>query len=174
MVGRGTERGRGRRDPVARGPARVRRTRPTTTTPAREPQSQPKPRHTRKGILGLATTRRAAVVATVVCALALSIAVPLRNYLSQRSEIEVYEQRHAELVSQVAELNARKERLSDPEQIRAQARERLRYVMPGETPYMVELPSDPATAPGAGQPGHPIPQQAWYEGLWDSVTGAGR
>ncbi|WP_253831380.1 FtsB family cell division protein [Actinokineospora globicatena] len=152
----------------------MRRTRPTTATPAREQPSPAKPRRTRKGILGLATTRRAAVVATVVCALALSVAVPLRNYLSQRSDIEVLEQRHAELEAQVAELNARKERLSDPEQIRAQARERLRYVMPGETPYMVELPSDPVTAPGAGQHGRPIPQQAWYEGLWDSVTGARR
>lgn len=169
MVGRGTERGRGRRDPVARRPARVRRTRPTTAAPAGEQQSPA--RRKRKGILGLSTTRRAAVVATVVCALALSVAVPLRNYLSQRSEIEVTEQRQQELRAEVDELTRRKERLSDPEQIRAQARERLRYVMPGETPYMVELPSDPAGAQSAGEQGKPVPQQSWYENLWDSVTG---
>ncbi|WP_026422785.1 FtsB family cell division protein [Actinokineospora inagensis] len=172
MVGRGTERGgRGRRESTARRPARVRRTRPATAQQSTQPQPR---RKKRGGVLGLATTRRAAVLATVVCALALSVAVPLRNYLSQRSDIQVYEQRQAELRQQVDELNRRKERLSDPEQVRAQARERLRYVMPGETPYMVELPANPSTGAGAANPGQPIPQQAWYEGLWDTVTGTHR
>ncbi|WP_245931060.1 septum formation initiator family protein [Actinokineospora auranticolor] len=128
----------------------------------------------RGGVLGLATTRRAAVVATVVCALALSVAVPLRNYLSQRSEVEVVEQKQAELRRQYDELVKRKERLADPEQVRAQARERLKYVMPGETPYLVELPPGAAGTEDEHATTQPVPQQSWYENLWDSVTGAGR
>ena len=53
---------------------------------------------------GLSTTRRAAVFAIVVCALALSVAVPLRTYLGQRDDVELQEQRQAELRSQVEAL----------------------------------------------------------------------
>ncbi|MFD8495985.1 septum formation initiator family protein [Amycolatopsis sp. NPDC059657] len=122
-------------------------------------------------VLGMSNTRRAAVVAIVVCALAFTIAVPLRTYLSQRSEIAVQEKRRADLLKDVADLQARKAELSDPAQIEAEARRRLRYVMPGETPYMVQLPEDkapdaaPAPAPDAG------PQGSWYERLWSQVGG---
>ncbi|MDQ3578459.1 MAG: septum formation initiator family protein [Actinomycetota bacterium] len=121
--------------------------------------------------LGLSTTRRAAVIATVVGALALSVAVPLRTYVSQRSEVVVQEQRQAELRGQVDDLERRKAQLADPEHTKAEARRRLRYVMPGETPFMVELPAD-VGGPGANRaPTHPIPQQAWYQALWSSVAG---
>ncbi|GGS14364.1 MULTISPECIES: FtsB family cell division protein [Actinokineospora] len=116
---------------------------------------------------GVTTTRRAAILATVVCALALSVAVPLRTYLSQRSEVEIQEQRQAELRAQVDQLERRRAELADPEQIKAEARARLRFVMPGETPYMVELPSE-------GQPDQertPLPDQAWYQELWESMAG---
>ncbi|WP_018683273.1 FtsB family cell division protein [Actinokineospora enzanensis] len=177
MVGRGTERGgrAAKRATVARRPERTRRTRPTTAQARSESRpGQQKKSRKRGGVLGLATTRRAAVVATVVCALALSVAVPLRNYLSQRTDLEAMEHRQAELHKQVDDLTRRKEQLADPEQIRVQARERLRYVMPGETPYMVELP--PTANQGAGDQAttQPIPQQAWYQSLWDSVTGERR
>src|SRR5690349_4101366 len=103
---------------------------------------RPAPRRSRftRGFIGQSTTRRAAVLATVVGALALSIAVPLRTYLSQRDEVAVQERRQAELHAQVQQLQERKAQLQDPAQIQAEARRRLRYVMPGETPYMVQLP----------------------------------
>ncbi|WP_054054508.1 septum formation initiator family protein [Alloactinosynnema sp. L-07] len=176
MAGRGTERG-GRRGgtSAARRPGSVRRTRPAAAAPAREHTvRQPAKRRVRGGPLGLSTTRRAAILATVVCALALSVAVPLRTYLSQRSDVEIQQRRQAELRAQVEQLEQRKAQLADPAQVQAEARKRLRYVMPGETPYMVELPAD-AGGPGAGQqPSKPISQQAWYQALWDSVHGAGR
>jgi cell division protein FtsB len=176
MAGRGGDRG-GRRGgtSAARRPESVRRSRPAAATPAKEvPKRQPVTRRARLGPLGLSTTRRAAVLATVVCALALSVAVPLRTYLSQRSDVQIQERRQAELRAEVEELERRKAQLADPAQIQAEAKRRLRYVMPGETPYMVELPAE-AGGPGAGQqPTHPISQQAWYQALWDSVHGAGQ
>ena len=45
------------------------------------------------GLLGLSSTRRAAILAVVVCALALSVAVPLRNYVAQRQELAAVTQR---------------------------------------------------------------------------------
>jgi cell division protein FtsB len=121
-------------------------------------------------LFGIATTRRAAVVATVVCALALSIAVPLRTYLSQRDEVGVQERRQAELRAQVQQLEERKAQLADPAQIQAEARRRLRYVMPGETPYMVQLPGDTGVQPGQQPTQTPQPQQPWFQSLWDSIT----
>nr|WP_042192350.1 septum formation initiator family protein [Kibdelosporangium sp. MJ126-NF4] len=119
--------------------------------------------------MGQATTRRAAVLATVVCALALSIAVPLRTYLSQRDDVATQERRQAQLRAQVQELEARKAQLSDPAQIQAEARKRLRYVMPGETPYMVQLPGDAGAQSGQQPVAPPGPQQPWFQSLWDSI-----
>ncbi len=123
-------------------------------------------------VLGMSTTRRAAVVAIVVCALAFTVAVPLRTYLSQRSEVRDQEAQLAQLQQEVAQLRDRKAQLSDPAQIEAEARRRLRYVKPGETPWMVQLPEDQPGSPTAAQAGQqPAPQAPWYENLWAQVSG---
>jgi cell division protein FtsB len=122
-------------------------------------------------VLGMSTTRRAAVVAIVVCALAFTIAVPLRTYLSQRTEIRQQQAQQALLQQTVAQLQGRKAELSDPAQIEAEARRRLRYVKPGETPYIVQLPEDkaPDAVPQPGQ--QQIPDGSWYDNLWNQVSG---
>ncbi|WP_167166824.1 FtsB family cell division protein [Saccharomonospora amisosensis] len=119
-------------------------------------------------VLGLSTTRRAAVVAIVVCALAFTIAVPLRTYLSQRADVAEQEQRQAELRGQVAQLEQRHAELSDPAQVEAEARRRLGYVMPGETPYMVQLPEDDRGERPQQDEAAP-PRDSWYQNLWNSV-----
>lgn len=122
----------------------------------------------------MSTTRRAAVVAIVVCALALTIAVPLRTYLSQRAEVAEQEARQEQLQQRVERLEKRKAELSDPAQVEAEAKRRLRYVMPGETPYIVQLPEDTKAEPEpAQQEGSPKRHGAWYEQLWDGVTEGG-
>ncbi|WP_253856206.1 FtsB family cell division protein [Prauserella alba] len=122
-------------------------------------------------VLGMSTTRRAAVVAIVVCALAFTIAVPLRTYLSQRAEVAEQEARQEQLQQQVERLEQRKAELSDPAQVEAEARRRLRYVMPGETPYIVQLPEDAAAEPEPARgDDSPARHGAWYEQLWDGVT----
>ncbi|KZB87543.1 septation ring formation regulator EzrA [Amycolatopsis regifaucium] len=121
-------------------------------------------------MLGMSTTRRAAVVAIVVCALAFTIAVPLRTYLSQKSEVSEQQQLQSELQRSVAQLEGRKAELSDPAQIEAEARKRFGFVKPGETPYIVQLPED--KAPEQGEQGQqPVPAGSWYEKLWDQVAG---
>lgn len=128
------------------------------------------PRGTQAGPLGLATTRRAAMVAVVVCALALSVAVPLRTYLAQRDEVHIQEQRKAQLRAQVEELERRKALLNDPAQLEAEARTRLRYVRPGETPYIVEFPHNRADEQTGGPARRPAPPQSWYEVLWEQAS----
>ncbi|GAA3577290.1 hypothetical protein GCM10022222_72510 [Amycolatopsis ultiminotia] len=122
-------------------------------------------------VLGMSTTRRAAVVAIVVCALAFTVAVPLRTYLSQRSEVREQEAQQAQLQQEVAQLQDRKNQLGDPAQIEAEARRRLRYVKPGETPYIVQLPEDQPAAPPQQTGPQEVPEGSWYENLWNQVSG---
>jgi cell division protein FtsB len=117
------------------------------------------------GLLGLSSTRRAAVLALVVCALALTVVVPLRNYVAQRQELDAVTAQQRDLTAEVDELTRERARLADPEEVSAEARSRLGYVRPGEVPYVVQFPStgddaarDPATD---GLP--------WYRQLWREV-----
>jgi cell division protein FtsB len=104
----------------------------------------------------------------VVCALALSVAVPLRTYLSQQAEIQAAESHRADLSREREELERRGQRLSDPAQIEASSRERLQYVRPGEIPFIVQLPEIPAeTVPQEQQR---APARPWYERLWTSIA----
>lgn len=121
--------------------------------------------------LGLSTTRRAAVVAIVVCALAFTLAVPLRTYLAQQAAVAEQHELRIALQDRVAELERRKAELEDPAQIEAEARRRLRYVMPGETPYIVQLPEDSARGREEGADGGTDGFGAWYERLWANVGG---
>lgn len=119
--------------------------------------------------VGVTSTRRAAILAVVVVALGMSLAVPLQNYLGQRADIAEARERREVLADQVAELQRRRELLRNPHHIEAQARERLRYVYPGDTPYVVQLPSTSTAAPEQAAE----PREPWYTRLWRSVAGDG-
>jgi cell division protein FtsB len=179
MAGREADRSRRRGDGrgARRRPESARRTRPADSRPSRPvtADADRDPARSRAvraaAAMGLSTTRRAAVLAIVVCALALSVAVPLRTYLSQRDEVRIQEQRQADLRAQVEALEKRKAQLEDPAQVEAEARRRLRYVMPGETPYMVELPDESQAQGGADGSRKPELDASWYLTLWNAVSG---
>ncbi|MGH3948355.1 MAG: FtsB family cell division protein [Pseudonocardiaceae bacterium] len=121
--------------------------------------------------LGLSTTRRAAVAAIVVCALAFTLAVPLRTYLAQQAAVAEQEALRGQLTDRVTKLEQQKAELADPAQVEAEARRRLRYVMPGETPYIVQLPEDSADAQELAAAERAERSGAWYERLWSNVAG---
>jgi cell division protein FtsB len=117
--------------------------------------------------VGITSGRRAALLAAVICVLMLSVTVPLRNYLGQRAELAaVYEQQHI-LADKIAELERRRVLLADPKNIEIQARERLRYVRPGEAPYLVQLPPGGIVAATGSVR---CPTQPWYGQLWRSIN----
>lgn len=115
--------------------------------------------------LGLSSTRRAAILALVVCAVALTVVVPLRNFVAQRQELAAVEERQQVLAADVARLAEEKQRLADPAATEADARTRLGYALPGQVPYVVQLPAAPAVAPDAPGSGAP-----WYRVLWREVS----
>ncbi|MFE3444403.1 septum formation initiator family protein [Nocardia sp. NPDC059180] len=119
-------------------------------------------------ILGL-STGKAVILAMVVCALALTLAVPMRTYFSQRAEAAQLAQERRQLEADLAFLRDRRAQQLDPAYIRSEAKDRLRLVPPGETPYIVQVPGIEAPArPGPTTPSkEPDP---WYTGLWRSVS----
>lgn len=122
--------------------------------------------------VGITSPRRAVLLAVVICVLALSLAVPFRNYVGQRGQLaDVHEQQRI-LADKVAELQRRRDLLADPQQVEAQARERLRYVRPGEAPYVVQLPPGQTVAdpPGTSVAVLPPPRPLWYAELWKSIN----
>ncbi|ANY06074.1 FtsB family cell division protein [Pseudonocardia sp. HH130630-07] len=123
------------------------------------------------GLLGLSSTKRAAILAIVFCALALTVAVPLHNFVSQRQELAAVSEQQQVLEADVARMSADRTRLSDPAEVQAQARTRLGMVAPGEIPYVVQFPQAPAPEV---QDGQAVPGVPWFHTLWDDVSGEQR
>ena len=122
-------------------------------------------------------TTRAAVLGLVVCGLLVSAALPLREFLAQRSTIAELEQSQAEARKRVALLQEQKERLEDPAYVAALARDRLHFVRPGETAYVVIAPSAPPAEPRDAQRAASAPagpEAPWYSQVWGSVRSADR
>ncbi|GAA1261209.1 septum formation initiator family protein [Saccharothrix xinjiangensis] len=164
--GAGSARGADRRSAAHEG-------RSTARPQPRRPQSRARTRAGAGtgGAFGMSGTRRAALLAMVVCALALSIAVPLRTYLAQREELREVNASHETLRAEVGRLEERKRELADPAHLEAEARRRLHYVRPGETPYVVQLPGDAERELEERRPAtQPAEDKAWYEQLWDSAA----
>lgn len=122
-------------------------------------------------------TGRAAILVLVLAVLTVSYASSLRAYLQQRSHIEDLKSQIAERQASINALEREKRRWEDPAYVRAQARERFGYLLPGETGFEV-----------IGPDGRPLEPQAtlsdvedvikemptpWWTSAWDSMELAG-
>ena len=114
-------------------------------------------------------TGRAAVLAVVICAIALSLAYPVREYIAQRRQIDQLQAQRLQMVAQLRTLERQQQRLNDPAYIEQLARDKLHFCMPGETCYVIIGGSGHGAAQAA--PGSATP---WYERLWHSVQQADR
>jgi cell division protein FtsB len=120
-------------------------------------------------------TGRAAVLALVICLLAISLAYPLREYLAQRGDIGGIRAQVAQQEKSVADLRSEQKRWQDPAYVERQARERLHFVMPGETSYVVLEPDEAPVPDGvvASAP-RPVKRSPWFTDLWRTVEVAGK
>lgn len=112
-------------------------------------------------------TSRAAILALVVCVIALSLAYPLREYIMQRSQIAQLQDERARMEESVRDLEERQEELSQDEYVEREARDRLHYQYPDETAYIVVRPDAAAEAEAETEPDEP-----WFATLWRSVEEA--
>ena len=106
-----------------------------------------------------------------------SAALPLREYLTQRGQIAKARAQQTQQEARVAALERQLRQLQDPAYVKAQARTRLHFVLPGETAYVVltpsatPIPAGRAALTGATATG---PEAPWYSQVWGSVKAADR
>jgi cell division protein FtsB len=122
-------------------------------------------------------TGRAAILVLVVAVLAVSYASSMRAYLDQRSEINALKAKIDERSATIDDLEREKRRWSDPAYVRQQARERLKFVMPGERAFVVldenGEPLDNQSELSDPEDLNEDPPEAWWRQAWESVELAG-
>ena len=113
----------------------------------------------------------------VLAVLTVSYASSLRAYLQQRSHINELKTSIAQHEANIDALETEKARWDDPAYVRAQARARLGYVMPGEKTYLVLDENGQPLEPQAElqDPTTVIRSTAtpWWDDAWASVELAG-
>jgi cell division protein FtsL len=112
-------------------------------------------------------TGRAAVLAVVICAIALSLAYPVREYIAQRQQIDQLLAQRQATSAQVQALQQEAAELGQPSYIEQRAEDELHMCFPNEQCYEVIAGSLPA----ASLPGKPA-ADPWYAKLWQSVQRA--
>ena len=115
------------------------------------------------------------VLAGVAVVLAVLITPYLRAWLQQRSELTELRGQIAQAERDVSTLQAERLRWEDPAYVRSQARQRLNFVMPGETGYVLTGDIAAASKPVAESEddADPAAGDVWYGKLWQSVQVAG-
>ncbi|HEY1617112.1 MAG TPA: septum formation initiator family protein [Streptosporangiaceae bacterium] len=113
-------------------------------------------------------TSRAAVLVVVVCAIALSLAYPVREYIAQLRQIDQLRAEQSQLAARLKQLRAEHRDLSSKAYVEQQARDRLHMCLPTQTCYVIisgttHRPKSAATH---------LVVTPWYERLWTSVRQA--
>ncbi|MET7702326.1 MULTISPECIES: FtsB family cell division protein [unclassified Streptomyces] len=129
-------------------------------TAARVYRSQTKRQARRSRLTG-----RAALLALVLCTLIVALAYPIRQYVSQRAEIADQQREQQQARQRVEQLRDLKARWQDDAYAEQQIRQRLHYVMPGETGYIVIDPD--AAKQSRAEKG--AADRPWYSNVWDGV-----
>jgi cell division protein FtsB len=123
-------------------------------------------------------TARAIALSVVLLILTISYATSLRIYFSQAHEISATKAEIAERQQRILQLQGELARWDDEGYVRSQARERLGWVVPGETGFTVvdaegrplgggaEIKAESASDEPA--------QDSWWSKLWGSVEAADR
>ena len=135
---------------------------------APSPTSSSPPRPARPPLRPTKLTGRAALLAVVMCAIALSLAYPVREYIGQRQQIDQLLATQQSLSQQVKNLQAEQRKFSDPSYIEQQARDQLHYCMTGEKCYVI-IGNSPAPDAGSART---ATATSWYSKLWGSVQKA--
>ncbi|MFC7404906.1 FtsB family cell division protein [Georgenia alba] len=189
---------RGSAAPVASA-RRGSRRRPTTSRPSgargsgspRPTTRQPAPKKKNRGRRALTfggggdgqprpTISLRALALFIVVLVAFAVVAPtLRYAVAQQEQLRELNADVAEARARNTELQRQLERWRDPGYVQAQARDRLGYVMPGETPYVVVDPEtvtggeSQAEAEAAQREAERAAATPWYLRTWESVQVAG-
>ncbi len=126
----------------------------------------PSPRASRSTI-----TRHVLLLALALFATAAVLAVPIRSFVAGRATLSQELATEQQLKDQLAALNEQKAALNDPNYLAELARQRLQYVRPGDTVYVVH--AAPVAVPSAPAAPKPAITKAWSTNLWDTLAPPG-
>lgn len=104
------------------------------------------------------------LLVTVVVLVSMA-AAPARQVWTVDRQVEREEHRLEALRKENARLEAKLERLDDPDHLEKLAREQLGLVRPGETAYVVVPPPPPTSTSEAES------EDPWYRKIWDWFAG---
>lgn len=107
------------------------------------------------------------VVAILILA---TIAVPLRNYFQQRTEIARLTESISAKETEKQRLQSELEKYDSDEYVAEQARQRLGVIGEGETAYRIIDPRMDADSSVTSDDQEIQEERAWYELLWTSVS----
>lgn len=108
--------------------------------------------------------------AIVLVIIALSVYTPLTSFLRQQNEINDAKASIAALQAEQDSLNAQVSWWQDDNYVKQQARSRLFYVQPGETPYLVVgVDSTSELADDTSAAAKTAPEDSWTTKLWGSL-----
>jgi hypothetical protein len=114
----------------------------------------------------------------VLLILTISYASSLRIYFSQAREISPTKAEIAERQQRISDLQGELARWNDEAYVRTQARNRLGWVVPGETGYTVVDSDGNPLGGGAKITAEAAPEQqppdSWWSRLWGSLEAADR
>lgn len=138
----------------------------------RKESAKRKPRVPRASLTG-----RAIALTVVILILVISYASSLRVYFAQAHEIAQTRVEIAQRTQTIEDLQAERTRWNNPDYVKAQARERLGWVVPGEIGYRVVDAAGNPVGGGeqidSGTTGALGPDKAaWWTKLRNSVTAA--
>jgi cell division protein FtsB len=139
--------------------------------PAQPPSAQPSPAQAAAMAAVARSTKltgRAALLAVVICAIALSLAYPVREYIAQRQQINQLLAQQQTMTTQVKALQTESTKLAQTWYIEQEARDELHMCFPQEQCYEV-VSGQPAKASVAKPQAVADP---WYAKLWNSVQKA--
>lgn len=125
---------------------------------------------------GLSLTRRALALIAVFAVLTLSYASALRLYLDQQRELGALRAEIVERQRSIERLEDEVKRWEDPAYVKAQARDRLGWVVPGERSYVV-IGADGKPVSGSSSVARDraldgTDQLSWWQRAWDTVATA--
>ena len=115
------------------------------------------------------------VTLAVVCLLAFVVVfTSLRAYLSQQAQYDAVVARIKEASDTAVDLENELAQWRDDTYVRAQVRERLGYVMPGDTSYVVVGADSVKQSSGDGGTPQGSQESPWYQTLRESSQAAGQ
>ncbi|HET7475482.1 MAG TPA: septum formation initiator family protein [Dermatophilaceae bacterium] len=111
---------------------------------------------------------RIAILACIGVMLAVTLLPTLRSYLRQQGQIASLQEQVREQTGTVEALLRERRQWNDPAYVEQQARDRLKFVRPGEKSYSV---IDAPAAVGSGDPASATGRAAtWYDRVWESMV----